>query len=88
MDATASCCALESAACTRMTLKYSLVMFRMVIWPSAWRNHKLGLSSLYGGSWNDRGSEPVNTGVVFTAAAALALLGGITTTCTCCVFKN
>jgi hypothetical protein len=63
-------------------------MFRMVIWPSAWRNHKLGLSSLYGGSWKERGSEPVDTGVVFTAAAALALLGGIATTRSCCVFKN
>jgi hypothetical protein len=63
-------------------------MFRMVIWPSAWRNHKLGLSSLYGGSWKERGSEPVDTGVVLTAAAALPLLGGIVTTLTCCVFKN
>jgi hypothetical protein len=61
----------------------------MVIWPSAWRNHKLGLSSLYGGSWKERGgSEPVDTGVVLTAAAALPLLGGIATTFTCCVFKN
>jgi len=39
---------------------------------------------LYDGSWKDRGSESVNTGVVFTAAAAMALLdgrlGGTTTT--------